>query len=204
MGTVKIIGLTGPSGSGKSSCHEVFNKIGIPCIDADKVYHDLLIPPSECADELVSVFTPSILSSTGEIDRKKLSNIVFFDDSGNALLQLNEITHKYVIKSINNIVAQHKSNNKKAVVIDAPLLFESGIDKTCDFTLAVISNEKIRISRIIERDSLDSSSAKARIKAQKPVDFYTSRATYTITNDSTIDDLNDKIRDVLMIEKLTD
>lgn len=202
--TVKIIGLTGPSGSGKSSCYEIFDKINIPCIDADEVYHNLLIPPSECADELVSVFTPSILNIDGEVDRKKLSEIVFFDESGKTLAKLNEITHKYVIRSINCIIAQHKRHNKNAVVIDAPLLFESGIDKTCDFTIAIISDEKTRISRIIERDSLDSSLAKARTKAQKPIDFYTSRATYTVMNNLTINDLNNKIHDILKLENLTD
>ncbi len=200
---MKIIGLTGPSGSGKSSCYDFFNKIDIPCIDSDKVYHGLLIPPSECADELVSVFTASILNN-GVIDRKKLSEIVFFDNSGESLKRLNEITHKYVIKEINKTVNNYKDQGKKAVVIDAPLLFESGLDKSCDFTLAIIADEKTRIDRIIERDSIEFISAKARTDAQKPIEFYTSRATYTVSNDSTLDALNDKIYTVLKAENIID
>ena len=198
---MKIIGLTGPSGSGKSSCYSFFDKFNIPCIDADDVYHKLLIPPSECVNELISEFTSEILID-GKVDRKKLSQIVFFDSSGKRLERLNEITHKFVKKEITKILDEYKSQGKKAVVIDAPLLFESGLNKQCDITLAIVAEEKTRIDRIISRDSLPFDLAKARTDAQKSLDFYESRATYTITNNSTIEALNEKLQDALNREIL--
>lgn len=198
---MKIIGLTGPSGSGKSSCYDFFNKLDIPCIDADDIYHKLLIPPSECVNELVSEFTSEILID-GKVDRKRLSQIVFFDKTGERLKKLNEITHKFVIKEINKKLDEIKLQNKKASVIDAPLLFESGLHNQCDLTIAIVADEKTRIDRIVSRDSLEFDMAKARTDAQKPLDFYESKATYTITNDSTIEALNNKLYKALNKENL--
>ena len=197
---MKIIGLTGPSGAGKGFCYSFFETHGIPCIDTDDVYHKLLIPPSDCIDELVKNFGEAILFDSGEVNRKTLANIVFSDATHKKLDMLNSITHKYVIKKTKALLETYQSENRIAAVIDAPLLFEARIEKLCDFTIAVISDDKLRLNRIIERDGITEEAAKMRIDAQKTSDFYSSKATYTVTNNSDIESLNSQLEIILKKE----
>ena len=89
-----IIGITGPSGSGKGAASSYLYSKGAKVIDADAVYHSLITPPSPCIDELVSVFGKGILLDDGGIDRKSLSKLVFGDENKEKLSLLNKITHK--------------------------------------------------------------------------------------------------------------
>ena len=200
---MKIIGLTGPSGAGKGFCYYFFEKSDIPCIDTDDVYHKLLVPPSACVDELVKNFGLEILQKDGTVDRKILANIVFSDESHQKLELLNKITHKYVLDKTISMLSDYKEAGKVAAVIDAPLLFESGIDKECDFTVAVISDEDIRIERIMKRDSITREAAEMRIRAQKSDDFYTSQATYSVTNNTDISALELQLEAILAKENIS-
>ena len=96
---MKIIGLTGPSGAGKGFCYRLFSKFDIPCIDTDDVYHKLLIPPSECVNELENIFGKEILDSNGYVDRKILAKIVFsvqkFKNTSNNRINLLATTLAY-------------------------------------------------------------------------------------------------------------
>lgn len=200
---MKIIGLTGPSGAGKGFCYPFFEKLDIPCIDTDDVYHKLLIPPSACVDELVKNFGTEILKKDGTVNRKILANIVFSDESHRKLELLNQITHKYVLDKTMSMISEYKEAGKPAAVIDAPLLFESEIDKVCDFTVTVISDEDVRIERIMSRDSITREAATMRVHAQNSDVFYTSRATYTVTNNSDIKALELQLKAILTNEKLS-
>ena len=199
---MKIIGLTGPSGAGKGFCYSFFETHGIPCIDTDDVYHKLLIPPSDCVDELVKNFGKTILSDSREIDRKKLANIVFSDATHKKLDTLNSITHKYVIEKTKAFLETYQKENRIAAVIDAPLLFEARIEKICNFTIAVISKKDLRLNRIMVRDGITEEAAKMRIDAQKSSDYYTSNATYTVTNNSDIESLNSQLKIILKKEAI--
>lgn len=199
---MKIIGLTGPSGAGKGFCYSFFETHGIPCIDTDDVYHKLLISPSDCVDELVKNFGETILSDSREIDRKKLANIVFSDATHKKLDTLNSITHKYVIEKTKAFLETYQKENRIAAVIDAPLLFEARIEKLCDFTIAVISKKDLRLNRIMVRDGITEEAAKMRIDAQKSSDYYTSNATYTVTNNSDIESLNSQLKIILKKEAI--
>ena len=187
------IGLTGPSGAGKGMVSSLFAPYGIPAIDTDKVYHDLLIPPSPCLDELVARFGVSILSPDGTLSRPALSAIVFAKGHEQDLLDLNAITHKYVLDVTRGICAQLEAAGCPAVLIDAPLLFESGFDSECHATIAVLAPMDVRLCRIMQRDALPMASAKARLAAQKVDDFYTSRATYVIQNSGTPEDIRPQV-----------
>ena len=92
-----VIGLTGPSGSGKGKIAEILSEFGVRHIDADAVYHNILIPPSECLDELVEEFGYSILNAGGRLDRRALASVVFGESNRDKLERLNKITHKYVL-----------------------------------------------------------------------------------------------------------
>lgn len=199
---MKIIGLTGSSGAGKSFCSNFFSKYDIPCIDTDSIYHKLLILPSKCADELIKAFGKDIVDDQNTINRKKLADIVFDNGNRSQLELLNQITHKFVIEKAKEIIKTYQSQNKIATVIDAPLLFESEFDKFCDFTIAIVADKQNRIKRIMERDSLSHDAVLKRINAQPSDDFYFSRAKYTIHNNADNVQLNQQLKKILIDEKI--
>ena len=100
----RIIALTGPTGAGKSVVGDIFRSLGIPVIDTDQVYHDLLIPPSACLDDLVSAFGKAILKQDGTLDRSALSELVFADPD--QLKKLNGITHLHVRRRVLKIIGE--------------------------------------------------------------------------------------------------
>lgn len=199
---MKIIGITGPSGSGKGICCEYFRSIGIPCIDTDKVYHDLLLPPSECATELVSRFGKDILNDDQTINRPKLAAIVFSDESGIALEDLNQISHKYVKEKTLALLDQFRKDQKTAAVVDAPLLFEAEFDTFCDFTISILASSEVRLSRIMKRDMLSREKATARIAAQKNDEFYIEKADHILYNNGNCDEIFPLLSDILKKENV--
>lgn len=198
---MKIIGITGPSGSGKGVCCEYFDSLGIPCIDTDRVYHDLLLPPSECATELASRFGQDILKDNRTVDRQRLAAIVFSDASGKAVEDLNRISHKYVKEKTLSLLEEFQRKEKRVAVVDAPLLFEAEFDTFCDFTIAILANREQRLDRIMKRDMLSREKATARISAQKCDDFYISRANYILYNDGERNKLYPLLSSILEKEK---
>lgn len=176
----RIIGITGPSGSGKSLLCKHLADTGIHCIDADAVYHGMLLPPSRCLDELVRVFGADLLSENGEIDRRVLSARVFSDPL--QLKLLNETVLPIVIDEINRIIGDLISKGAQAVAVDAPTLIESGFYRSCDMIIAVLAPPEVRLERIIARDGISRERAMQRILSQKEDSFYSSVADVTIFN----------------------
>ena len=188
---MKIIGLCGGSGSGKGVACDIFAELGIPCIDTDKVYHGLISTNSECAVELITTFGEQLNAFPG-IDRLRLREVAF--SSQNNLVKLNRITHKHILEKTRSIIEDIKSDpTVLGVVIDAPLLFESGFDKECDITVCVIADESVRIDRITKRDNISTDQALARINAQISNSDLISRCDYSVENNTTVDDLRNKI-----------
>ncbi len=192
-----IIGLTGPSGAGKDMIASRMAPFGVRSIDTDKVYHDLLIPPSDCLDALVRRFGREILRSNGTLDRAALAAIVFAEGHGDDLEDLNRITHRYVLTQVRILCRAYETIGCPAVLVDAPLLFESGFDSECDHTVAVLADREVRKKRIMARDRLTHEAAEARLNAQKPDDFYMTRANVTVRNDGEPSDLDATVRSLL-------
>ena len=136
---MKIIGLTGPSGAGKGALAAQFAARGVPIIDADCVYHELLVPPSPCLDALAEEFGDCILTKDKTLDRAALAALVFSDEpsASSRRITLNRITHRYVIEKTNELLSEYKSQGCAAAVIDAPLLIEAGMNTVCDTVIAV-------------------------------------------------------------------
>lgn len=190
---MKVIGLCGGSGSGKGLVCRFFDESGIKSIDTDKVYHDLISKDSECTRELISFFGEGISSYSG-IDRKKLREVAFSSDED--LRQLNRITHKHILAKVRTMIEEYKKQGCPGVIVDAPVLFESGFDSECDLTICVIADEKTRIERIISRDGISYESAKARIDAQISNDELIRKCTYSIENNSTEQELSKRVADL--------
>lgn len=188
-----ILGITGPIGCGKSYVADKISARGFKRIDTDEVYHSLVDSPSETTASLAKEFGREILSENGAINRKKLSEIVFSDKE--KLTRLNEITHKAVIEKTEQLISEHIENGEKMLLIEVPLMFESGFDKRCDYVLSVVADEETRVERICKRNALSVEEAKKRIKNQKNIDFYIEKSSFVIYN-SNNGDLNAQIEAV--------
>ena len=201
-----IIGLTGPSGSGKSTIATHFADLGIPVIDADRLYHELLVPPSACLDAIAAAFSTAVLTADGHLNRPALAALVFEDsDAGRERLsQLNRITHRFVIERTNELLAQYREQHLAAAVIDAPLLIEANMHHMCDLTVCVLADRQTRLTRLMARDHKDEAAILARIEAQPSDDFYLSNTDMVIytDNQTTAQQLQGKVRDVLLRAKV--
>ena len=181
--TVKILGLTGPSGAGKSELCRALETRGLPSINADEVYHSLLYPNSPCVKAIAERFGGAVLDENGNLNRAALASVVFSADGNEKLEELNRITHAFVIPEMLEKLGEFEKSDVDAVICDVPLLFESGFDKKCDFTVAVLANADERVKRIVARDKISEIAAKNRVSAQKNDEFYTSRADIVIKNE---------------------
>jgi len=178
----KIIGLTGGSGAGKGEVCKAFLSFGVESVDTDKKSREVTQKGSKCLKELVENFSDVILTDCGELDRKKLAEIAFSSQSG--LETLNKITHKYILNECKSVILDMSNKGAKAVIIDAPQLFESGFDKNCDIIISVIADSEKRLERIIKRDNITLEKAEIRIKNQKNDDFLIANSDYLIYNNS--------------------
>lgn len=182
---IKKIGITGPSGSGKSLLSECLNDALIPTINADKLYHSMLIPPSRCLDAIAHVFGNDILKADGTIDRTVLASRVFCDDK--QLKLLNDTVLPIVIDEIRALISKLEASGERIVAIDAPTLIESGFHKECDLVVSVLSSKEVRIDRISARDNISREKATERVYAQHSDDFYISASDKVLINDKDID-----------------
>ena len=184
-----VIGLTGPSGAGKTALCNAALELGCLSINADEVYHSLLVPPSRCLDDISDFFGADVLNSDGTLNRQKLGKIVFSNKK--KLEKLNSITHGYVKDEFRALIAQMRERQVKAVIVDAPTLFESGFDAECDVNICLLASRDLRQLRITERDGLTKESSAARLDAQKNDEFYISRADHTMYNNGSTDELRE-------------
>lgn len=169
-----IIGLTGPTGSGKSSASVAARKMGFKVIDCDKVARVAVEKGTKGLAALVNAFGEDILNPDETLNRKALAQKAFASSEKTNLL------NKTLLPFISELVIKQATG--EFVLMDAPTLFESGMDSICDFTVAVLADEEIRLSRITERDNIDEAAARLRISAGKTEEFYKENADYIIYN----------------------
>ena len=177
-----IVGFAGGSGSGKTLASGFFLKFNIPSIDTDSIYRKMTVAGGKCIEPLRRAFGDSVITSDGSLDRAILAGIIFASEEKRR--QLNSITHKMILEEVREIIEDFRKNDVPAVLIDAPLLFESGFDKECDIIISVISDIETRIDRIIERDGITRDKALARINAQHSDDFLIEKSNFIIINNS--------------------
>ncbi|MBQ9761173.1 MAG: dephospho-CoA kinase [Clostridia bacterium] len=190
-----VIGLTGPTGAGKGVVSDVFAAHGIPVINADDVYHALLIPPSACLNELVYTFGPQILTPGGTLDRRALGELVFSDEQ--ALTQLNQITHAYVMAAIRKKLDDYRRDGMLAAVLDAPQLFEAGANKDCNIIVSVLADKETRVERIVRRDGIEHDAALRRMASQKSDEFFRTHSDYIIENNDGTNNVLPAVRRIL-------
>lgn len=187
------IGLTGPSGAGKSRFANYFTCMGIPVLDADKIYHSLVNTETECLSELGREFGNELIEG-GRLNRRGLREIVFAEDGKEKLKRLNEITHKHVIKRTNELICELYGEGHRVFVIDAPLLIEAGMHRDCDTVISVTASPEVRCERLMLRDGITKENAMLAINAQKPDSFYEKESDHIIKNEGSTGRLEDEFR----------
>lgn len=179
---MKIIGITGPSGSGKSMLAAALTARGYLHADADAIYHDLLRTNAAMRDELVTAFGDGILKD-GQIDRTALAARVFGAHGKKSLLRLNKITHKYVCRACVKEIRAAADAGAKGILLDAPLLIEARLDRLCDLVVCVTAPTEMRVRRIVARDGISDAAALRRIRSQPNDAFYLKKCGYLLLND---------------------
>jgi len=197
----KVIGLTGNSGSGKSTVAKILKEAGALIVNADSVAYEIMLPGSAAYKEVALAFD-DIVAPNGRIDRKKLAALVFADPESKA--KLDEITLPYIVSSMLrqvNHVLSLGSGHYPYIVLDAPLLFESGLQTHVHEVWVVTADEQTRLVRIMRRDSLSEEEALARLRAQTPEKTLINLADVVIENNyENIAELTDKIHNLLKDE----
>ncbi len=196
---MKLLGITGPTGAGKSLLCKYLSDHNVVCIDADSVYHSMLLPPSECLDALRRAFGDEVFSPDGKLDRAALGAIVFNDPQ--KLELLNKTVLRHVVAELRQIVADKRRRGAQAVAIDAPTLIESGLHRDCSIVVSVLAPRDARLNRIRERDSLSHEKALQRVDAQKSDDFYTAASDIVLINDGDPEGFYKKAEELLRLLK---
>lgn len=194
-----LIGLCGKSGSGKSAVAKILNTRGVYTIDADSVCHRIYYGNKACISELVHRYGNGIVSH-GSIDRAALAQQVFSESNG--VNELNTIVHKYIVDEILNEARCAFQAGKKYVVVDAPTLFESGLNKKCDAIIAVLARNNDTVQRLLQRDNIGLDGIKARQRVQKCNKQLIKSSDALILNDGSIADLRKKTFQAMLIIQL--
>ena len=189
-----VIGITGPTGAGKTTVLNVLKELGGDVVDCDAVYHELLRTSGSLQAELKGRFGGEIFDENGDLRRKELGAIVFGDEK--ALADLNAITHRHIIAELDRRIAQAEAQGRPAVALDAVALIESGVGERCRVTVAVTAPEEARLRRIMAREGIGEDYARSRIAAQKPTAWYEERCGFTLRNDGTREDLERQAREL--------
>lgn len=172
-----VIGITGPTGAGKTTALHVLRELGAEVIDADAVYHALLRENGGLKSALVSAFGERILNGVGEVDRKALAREAY----PNRLPELNAVTHPFVVEEVDRRIAAARQEGR-SVAIDAIALIESGLAQRCDAVVAVLAPRELRLRRIMARDGIDEEYARRRVLAQQGDDFFRDNSDHTLEN----------------------
>lgn len=196
-----VIGLTGGIGTGKSTVSDYLRKKGCIILDADDISRKMTEAGMPALSIIQNVFGDEVINSDGSLNRHKLGDIVF--NNRDKLQKLQQIITSEVVDNINRNLSQLQSEHcDKIVVIDAPLLFECGMENIADENWLVISEMSVRIKRVKERDNLSEEQIIARINNQMSQDDKEKLSDYVLDNSGSLQQLYEQIDDNL--ERLKD
>lgn len=184
-----IIGLTGNIGSGKSTVAAHLQKLGAEVVDTDKIARLLVEPGKPALKEIAANFGPGVLNNDGTLNRGAVADLVFQDPA--ARQKLNQIMHPRIINEVKDIISRYRGNRGSkapALVIEAPLLFETGMDELVDEVWVVTAEAGVQLERVVKRGGVDEEEARRRLASQMPQEEKVQRAHRVIDNSGTLDE----------------
>jgi len=189
---MKVIGITGGIGSGKSTVARFLAELGAVIIDADKVGHEALKPGTQLWREVVTAFGTEILKPNGEIDRSKLGKMVF----GNPMLlsRLNQIMHPRMYDMVKAQIEKYQQQGVSVVALEAPLLLEAGWTSLVDEIWVTVASEPTVLSRLQEKVGLSQEQSLARIHSQLSSQERVKHASTVIDTDCSLDELKARVK----------
>ena len=187
---ITLVGITGGTGSGKTTALETLRDRGALVIDCDEVYHRLLDESAALRDALAVRFGEAF--SAGALDRKKLGALAFADPE--ALRDLNTITHRFVSAEVERLLLDWAWQGGELAAVDAIALFESGLAAKCAFTVGITADPETRARRIVERENIPADYARLRIAAQKSDDYFAEHSDYVLENNGSREEFAEKCR----------
>lgn len=179
-----ILGLTGFSGAGKSTVAQIFKEQGFYHLDCDFIVHERVYRDPTVLNALANAFGNEIIDQ-GALNRAVLRKYTMGNPE--ALDHLNRLVMPFILSAINADLAAHKEQH---IILDAPLLFESGLDQKCDCVLSVVADPKAAAERIILRDHLQPTDAEKRLSSQHPAEYYIEKSDYILQNNGDLNTLH--------------
>ena len=190
-----ILGLTGPSGGGKSTVAAYLKEQGVPSVDADLAAREVVEPGRPALKKLSAAFSDDILLPDGRLDRRELARRAFASREKTDLL--NSILHPFIIEWMERRLKAQIAEGHPVILLDAPQLYEAGAENLCDAVVAVVAPAEIRLARIMERDGLSEKDARLRMAAGLNEDFFRDRGAHILVNDKNKADLLRDTADLL-------
>lgn len=181
-----VIGLTGQTGSGKSTVCRFAEEYGAAVIDADKAAREVMSAGSPCLEKIAECFGSDVIAQDGSLVRSLLAQRAFSSRENTDLL--NSIAHPFIISKTKEYISI-LANKYDMILFDAPQLFESGGDKLCCKIITVTAPDEIRLGRIMQRDNITEDAARLRMSAQHELSYYTDRSDYVIDGSQTLEQL---------------
>ena len=197
---MRVIGLTGGIGTGKSTASEYLRKQGFSIIDADRISREIVEPGTLLLKELEKNFGSGIIKDDGTLDRKALAAIVFSDKEKKS--RLDGLMYGHILDEIERKISESQSGEGRGIIVDAPLLFETGLEKKCDQVWLITADEKLRILRVCERDGMDPEEVRARIQNQMADEEKKERAHRIVDNSGSKEALLAQLAELIEAENL--
>ena len=188
---MKVIGLTGGIGSGKSTVSKFLAHLGAVVIDADKVGHEVFKPGTKAWQEVVDAFGQGIISADGTIDRRKLGEIVFSNPGARA--KLNQVMHPLIYEQVKSRMEEYGKKGVAIIIVEAPLLLEVGWKSLVDEVWVTSASEATVIKRLKEQKGLSETQSLARIRAQLTDEERIRQVDVAIDTDCALDELKERV-----------
>lgn len=191
---VKLVGLTGGIGSGKSTVAAMMRERGVPVIDADALARQVVEPGLPAHADIARAW-PEVIAADGRIDRKALAALVFADPASKARLEA--MTHPHIRARIAEARAALAAAGHRLAVLEAALLVETGIYRELDGLIVVVASEASQVRRVVARDGCSPEAVMARLRAQQPAEDKVRVADYVVENDGRLSDTRARVEAVL-------
>jgi len=194
---MRVFGLTGNIGSGKSTVAAMLREAGIPVLDADRISKEVTAPGGRAYDAVVRAFGREIVRDDGSIDRKRLGEIVFSDPASRERLE--RITHPAILEAMKEAIAGIEREGHRAAIVEATLIHESGRKGLFEAVISVTCDRETAISRLAARDGMSRSQAEARLRAQMDADRKAGASDYVIDNSGSLEATRQQVEKIVRV-----